>query len=1135
LPDKSGTFVALKQFSRAILPAAVAFGLFTLPSFGQIGGSGWSPAPVTFNVQWPYNVAQNTRYWFTNNIYHCLVYSNDVPFKVGSTTLPRTEQRFTPDYTSGEIQYQATLKAEPTENSYCVFQIHTGDAQSPTFGSTTFMLFWFTNNGGSVRDYSGTELARNLGNQWFQLNVDHNLVTGSIKVWINQKLVWTQQDNGAGDFYMKDGVYEQNHGPTLQMDTYITNILMWTSSGTNPPGAPTGLTATPTNGQIVLKWNASVDAASYNVKRSTSSGGPYTTLVSDPTNNFVDGGVANGPTYYYVISAVDQFGESVNSSQVSATLADPGYQLSATPASATVLTGNGTNFTVTMTTNVSYSGVTTFGISGLPGSASASFSPQTLSVAGTTTLSVQTSSNAPPGNYPLTIYGTNGAHQVTTTATLSVSTITASPGILVWTNASGPNTNWSAVANWVNITAGGLGLPGINNSVLFTNFGATNASALSAPGSGVVVPANLTSFANGNFTIGPMTNLANAVNASPIYQNIGIASGATLSVNGNLQAGGFTTYLFGDNNVANLSVSGSGASLQVASGGVTVSEDAANGPGNNAMLDLSGLDTFTMNGTQIRLGVEGSGSFHHASGVAYLAKTNALTFTSAGYTDTSGSGSPSSGNPGLYLGHNTSAFGTGSRLYLGINNNLFMDYATVGRGDINAVFAFNPAFLSLNPSVTIRGLSGGSSRVGVYVVGDGSAGAQANNAPSTNDFSGGTVDAMLNYLCVGRGRSGNTSSVGGSGVLTYDAGSINVNTLVAGFIYPNGSNSPAIGTVNVNGAATLTVNSNLVLAQAANVAGQTAYPQGTLNINGGTVQTTNVIGLGGVSTINLNSGLLDLQFGHPSPGQLGGISTLNVGAVGIGDPAQLANAASITVSNPVVIAANGTLAGNTVMTSPGLTVNGSLSPGTSGVGSMTNNGPLTLGAGGEMVITVQDATAGPGVGWSFLSEAGGLNILASAGNPFTFTLQTIGLAANFDSHSNYDWVVATASGGIANFDPTLFAVDDSLFGNALRNGFFYVRTNNNSLIVSFTNPPTAVVFNSIAVSGASRSDLVFSGTGGSPMAPYYLRSSTNLLLPLGQWQTVATSQFDAAGNFSLTVAGAVDPAVARRFYRIQTQ
>lgn len=197
----------------------------------QIGPGRWTVWPVKFSVQWPTNTAETNRYWFTNNIYHCLVYNNDGAFSAGSSTLPRTEQRFKPDYTNGEIQYQSREMAPANENSYCVFQIHTGDTQENQYGSTTFMLFWFTNDNGSVRDYSGTQLATNLGNQWFQLNVDHNLGTRAIRVWINQQLVWTQLDNGAGDFYFKDGVYEQGHGPTLEIDACITNILLWTNSG----------------------------------------------------------------------------------------------------------------------------------------------------------------------------------------------------------------------------------------------------------------------------------------------------------------------------------------------------------------------------------------------------------------------------------------------------------------------------------------------------------------------------------------------------------------------------------------------------------------------------------------------------------------------------------------------------------------------------------------------------------------------------------------------------------------------------------------------------------------------------------------------------------------------------------------
>jgi Alginate lyase len=193
----------------------------------QVGGTGWVPCPITFKVQWPTNAAMAERYWFTNDIYHFEVYSNDGAFTPGNRTKPRTEQRFTPDYTGGEVQYQAMEMAPSNENSYCIFQIHTGNSQTPGHGATTFMLFWFSSDGGSVRVYDRHELASGLGNKWFQLNVDHDVAHHLIRVWINRKLVWTQRDNGAGDFYFKDGVYVQNHNPSPKMDAYISGIRMW--------------------------------------------------------------------------------------------------------------------------------------------------------------------------------------------------------------------------------------------------------------------------------------------------------------------------------------------------------------------------------------------------------------------------------------------------------------------------------------------------------------------------------------------------------------------------------------------------------------------------------------------------------------------------------------------------------------------------------------------------------------------------------------------------------------------------------------------------------------------------------------------------------------------------------------------
>ena len=89
--------------------------------------------------------------------------------------------------------------------------------------------------------------------------------------------------------------------------------------GTAAPAQPTGLTATPGNARVVLNWNSASGATSYNVKRSTTSGGPYTIVASPASTSYTNTGLANGTTYYYVVSAIKGASESANSSQVSAT------------------------------------------------------------------------------------------------------------------------------------------------------------------------------------------------------------------------------------------------------------------------------------------------------------------------------------------------------------------------------------------------------------------------------------------------------------------------------------------------------------------------------------------------------------------------------------------------------------------------------------------------------------------------------------------------------------------------------------------------------------------------------------------------------------------------------------------------
>jgi titin len=127
------------------------------------------------------------------------------------------------------------------------------------------------------------------------------------------------------------------------------------ASAMTAPAAPTGLTTTPGNAQVSLAWSASTGATGYNVKRATTSGGTYTTIVTGVTaTSYTDTGVTNGTTYYYVVAAVNASGESPNSAQASAT---PGV----TPPAPTNLTATAGNAQISLSWTAS-SGATSYNL-----------------------------------------------------------------------------------------------------------------------------------------------------------------------------------------------------------------------------------------------------------------------------------------------------------------------------------------------------------------------------------------------------------------------------------------------------------------------------------------------------------------------------------------------------------------------------------------------------------------------------------------------------------------------------------------------------------------------------------------------------------------------------------------------------
>lgn len=120
----------------------------------------------------------------------------------------------------------------------------------------------------------------------------------------------------AGSYSLTAIVWDGHGVSTLSSPVNVTI----TASG-SVPTAPTGLTATAnSSSSINLVWTGSSSATSFNVLRSTTTGGPYSILSAGLlTRAFTDTGLTPNTTYYYVVEGVNGNGTSGDSSEAQAT------------------------------------------------------------------------------------------------------------------------------------------------------------------------------------------------------------------------------------------------------------------------------------------------------------------------------------------------------------------------------------------------------------------------------------------------------------------------------------------------------------------------------------------------------------------------------------------------------------------------------------------------------------------------------------------------------------------------------------------------------------------------------------------------------------------------------------------------
>ncbi len=323
-------------------------------------------------------------------------------------------------------------------------------------------------------------------------------------------------------------------------------------------------------------------------------GSPSTSSLANP------GAViyANAGTYTASLTVTDALGVSdpnppTQTITVSNT-AQPDFSLSPSPTSQTVFPGSNASFNVIVTPAGQFNGTVTFGVSGLPAGATASFNPASVNGSGTSTLSVTTSSSTPLGTSTLTITGTSGSLSHNTSVALTVSTS-------------------ASTSNSIGIDFVGMGTPmgsaevaGVVPESNWNNAnGAKSSSPLALVDSTGAATAATVSWTSDDVWDESITDAPGNVRMMKGYLDNGQTDTSTVTVSGlPSSSGGYTVYVYADG-----STSGTNTGIyQISGAGITTTSinltynsnftgtftQANNSVGNYVVFTIANVSGFTL-------------------------------------------------------------------------------------------------------------------------------------------------------------------------------------------------------------------------------------------------------------------------------------------------------------------------------------------------------------------------------------------------------------------------------------------------------------------------------------------------------------------------------------------------------------
>jgi len=293
----------------------------------------------------------------------------------------------------------------------------------------------------------------------------------------------------------------------------------------------------------------------------------------------------------------------------------PGFSLSSSPTSVSVVQGNAGTSTITSTVTGGFNSAVTLSASGQPSTVTVVFSPTSITGTGTSTMTMTVGGSTATGTYTITVTGTP-ASGTTETTTVSL-TVTGTPT---------PAFTISASPTSVSVVQGNNGTSTITTAV---SGGFNSAIALSASGqpTGVTVTFNPTSIAAGSGTSTMTMAVASSTAVGTYTITVtgtggGITHTATVSLTVTAPSSGAFT----------ISVSPTSGSLRRGQSGYAVVTTKVSGGFNSAIaLSATGLPSgVTYSFSPASIAAPGSGTSHFNLTVSNTAATGTYPITITG-------------------------------------------------------------------------------------------------------------------------------------------------------------------------------------------------------------------------------------------------------------------------------------------------------------------------------------------------------------------------------------------------------------------------------------------------------------------------------------------------------------------------